>query len=406
MAEEEHALLSPSGAHRWMVCPGSVVLEQGEPDEESEFAAEGTLAHALAAHCLTNKVDAKNVETLKHRDKDVAISREMADYVQDYIDYILARGAGQDMMIEQRVEIDWITGEKDAKGTADAVILSDNGEYMHVIDLKYGRGVKVYAEENPQLQMYAAGALNQFSAFGDYKRIKIHVHQPRLDHADEWETDIRDLGQFVADAKKAADRVREAQKSNSLEGFLVPGDKQCKFCKAKATCPALASTVAQITGADFDDLTQEALIDPPDLGAAMAKTALVEMWIKGVRSKVESELLAGRKVNGYKLVEGKKGNRQWVDDAEVEKEMKAMRMTQEEMYSFNLLSPAKIEKKLKDNPKRWDRIAKHITQKKGEPSVAPVSDDRPTYDPKPAEDFGDVSDDPLAIPKALDRRVK
>jgi hypothetical protein len=238
--------------------------------------------------------------------------------------------------------------------------------------------------------------------------VKLHIHQPRLEHEDEWETDIVTLDAFAAEVKKAADRVREAQKSNSLEGFLVPGKKQCKFCKAKATCPALASTVAQATGADFDDLTQSELIDPVDLGAAMEKTDLIEIWIKGVRAKVEADLLAGRKVNGFKLVEGKKGNRQYDDEAAVEAECKSMRLTQDEMYSFKLKSPAQLEKQLKAAPKKWERITKHIKQKEGKPSVAKANDPRPTYNSNPSADFDDLVDEDinkkLEIPASLRRK--
>lgn len=402
----EHALLSPSGAERWMTCPASVVLEATMPDEESEFAAEGTFAHAVASHCLTNKLNATDIESITFKDKVTPVAREMAEHVQEYLDYVWARGAGQHLLIEQRVDIEWVTGEKDAKGTADTIIIADNGEYMHLVDLKYGMGVKVYAQENKQLQLYALGALNQFDMFGDFKKVKLHIHQPRLEHEDEWETDIVALGAFANEVKQAAARVREAQKSNSLEGFYMPSKKACKFCKARAICPALASTVAQATGADFDDLTQKALIEPIDLGAAMDKTDLIEMWIKGVRAKVEAELLAGRKVNGFKLVEGKKGNRQYDDEAVVEAECKAMRLTQDEMYSFKLKSPAQMEKQLKNNPKKWARIQEHIKQKEGKPSVAKSNDPRPPYNSNPSSDFETVGDNKLDIPPFLRRTAK
>jgi hypothetical protein len=112
--------------------------------------------------------------------------------------------------------------------------------------------------------------------------------------------------------------------------------------------------------------------------------------MRGVRAKVEAELLAGRKVNGFKLVEGKKGNRQYDDEATVEAECKAMRLTQDEMYSFKLKSPAQLEKQLKNNPKKWERIMKHIKQKEGKPSVAKAGDPRPTYNSNPSADFGEV----------------
>lgn len=396
-----------------MNCPGSVVLEAGQPDGESDSSREGSIAHALAAHCLLNKLNAVDVAEVKYEDKIVPVTAEMQGYVQEYLDYVWARAAGLDLMVEQRVELEPFTGEKGAQGTADAIVLADTGEYLDLIDLKYGANPKnkVLAENNEQLQMYALGAIRQFEMFGEFKKVRLHIHQPRLDHEDMWETDSAALVAFAAGVAKAVERIREAQKSNSLEGFLHPGTKTCTWCRAKAVCPALASQVAQATGADFNDVTQTALIDPPDIGAAMDKAELIEIWLKGVRAKAEGDLLNGQPVRGYKLVEGKKGNRDWTDDAAAEKEMKAMRLTQEKMYSFKLLTPTKIEKVLKNNPKLWARLDILIDRKPGKPSVAHANDPRPVYDPKPAADFSDASgddlvdDDPLAIPKFL-KKVK
>lgn len=413
---EYHALLSPSGAHRWMRCPGSIALSQGLPDEETEYAAEGTFAHAVAAHCLTHKLDARQVDKILHRGKDTPVSREMQDYVQEYLDYVYAHGAGQTIMHEQAVEIGWLTGETKtglfglfdktekevteeegepreyATGTADAVIMSDNGEYMHVIDFKYGAGYEVDAEDNEQLQLYAIGALYQFSMFGDFRRVTVHIHQPRREHFDRWDTDIVALGAFAAKVKDAAELVHKALKSNSLEGYLNPGKKQCKFCPAKAICPALANLVAEETGADFEDVTQMVLVEAPDPHKALLKVDMLEMYAKAVRARVEQDLLAGRPSKFWKLVEGRKGKRNWTDEAEVEALCKSMRMTQDEMYKSSLKSVAQMEKLYKANAKRWSRLSTLIgDQKSGQPSVAPIADPRTTYVSNPSGDFVDVA---------------
>lgn len=391
MAEDTHAVLSPSSSSRWMACPGSIILEANEPDKESDYSREGTLAHALAAHCLENKLKSRDILVFKHRGEQEVISQEMSDYVQEYIDYVLEQAKGHDLLIEQRLELEWLTQEKGAKGTADSVIVSKDGETLHVIDLKYGAGVKVDSFENSQLRIYGLAAHRQFDMLGDFKKIKLHIHQPRLDHIDFEELSITQLSSFRLDVWKAIERVEEAKKSNSLDGFLNPSDSACKFCKAAGKCPALANIVSEETGADFDDETQTELVAPIDLSIAMDKITLIEAWAKGVRAKAEAELFSGRKIKGWKLVEGKKGKRSWIDEKEAEKEMKALKLTAKEMYDTSILSVAKIEKTLKNKPEVFKKLKKLFGQKKGEPSVARASDPRPAYDPKPEEDFEDIA---------------
>lgn len=392
MANEAHAVLSPSSAVRWMTCPGSVVLEADEPNEDNEYSKEGTLAHALAAHCLLHKVDAHQVPFFTHNGKDETITQEMAGFVQEYIDYVWGHAAGQHLLVEQRLELEWLTGEKDAYGTADKVVLflGDDTDILDLDDFKYGfREVEVH--KNPQLLIYALAALRQFEMMGNFKKVRVGIHQPRIENVDKETVMVSDLKKFEKDVRAAVKQVGAAKKSNSLDGFLHPSEKACQWCKAKGKCPALAGVVVEITGADFNDVSQTELIAPVDLGVAMSKIDLIEAWAKGVRGKVEAELLSGRPVTGYKLVEGKKGNRQWIDEDDAEKKMRALKLRDEEIFSLNILTPSKLEKKLKAKPDIWNKLTNLITQKKGQPSVAPISDPRSAYNPKPEEDFEDVN---------------
>jgi len=183
------------------------------------------------------------------------------------------------------------------------------------------------------------------------------------------------------------------------QAYLNPGEKQCKFCKAKATCPALRAEVGGIVheAASLDDFADLVPLKPDSttgdnyLSIAMSMVGLVEDWCKGIRAEVERRLLAGQEVKDFKLVEGKRGNRKWADPVAVENVMKSFRLRQDEMYDLSLISPTKAEKLLKSNPKRWAKVQEHITQSTGKPSVAPVADPRPALDVQSvADDFRDL----------------
>ena len=388
-----HAKLSPSGAHRWMPCPGSVVLEAAYPDEGSIFADEGTAAHTLAAWCLTDGLPPEEYlgEIIHVGQRQFTVDKAMAGHVANYVKLVRELAEGGKLLVERKVPIGHLTDEEGATGTSDAVIIK--GDTLIVVDLKYGMGVPVDALENPQLRMYALGAYEAYSVLADFKQVSMYIHMPRLNYVSEYHVPIADLLAFGEQVRAAAEDCRAAEMAArgeagdlTIEDFLYPGEKQCRFCKAKATCPALLAEVTNAVGgepATAEDFAQFMPIDTTDgigdnyLSMAMDKVGLVEDWCKAIRAEVERRLLQGTDVPGYKLVEGKQGNRAWVDQAKAEAALKALRIKADDMYDKKLISPTTAEKLLKTDAKKWAKLQELITRASGKPSVAPATDKRP-----------------------------
>ncbi len=395
----EHALLSPSGAEGWLNCPGKLAMERDIPATGSDFADEGTAAHFLASECLMHNADPAaylnkalvvTEDGARWHQGEVGarylVDGDMVGPVRKYVQIVQQYAQLGTLMVEQRVPIGHITGEDGAEGTADAVVLTDDGEII-VIDLKYGRGVEVSAHDNSQLKLYALGAYEANSLVADFHHVRLVVCQPRITEApSEWDTTLEALIAFGQIAKAAAFhalQVLNTELPGAYIHHLRDGDAQCRWCRAKAICPKLRGTVALVTSADFDDLTQTELVvdqGPELLGRCMAKVDLIESWCKAVRAEVERNLLQGVPVPGYKLVEGRRGARKWANEAEAETLLKSMRLKLEEMYDLSLISPTTAEKLQKAGtigPRQWLKITAMVTQSEGKASVAPASDKRP-----------------------------
>lgn len=396
---EYHAKLSPSGAHRWMACPGSVVLEASFPDKGSVYADEGTAAHTLAAYCLQDGTEAKDYlgEMIHVGERLFVVDPAMAGHVADYVKFVRDLAKGKQLLVERKVPIGHLTGETGATGTSDAVIIDRDQEALIVADLKYGMGVKVDAIGNHQLQMYALGAYEAYGLLSDFSHVSMYIHMPRLNHVSEYHITVPELLQFADRVREAAANVEEAVILGAVNataaelhdaGHLNPGEKQCRFCKAKALpCPALLADVTEVVGgapvataeefAQFMPVNNDVEVGDNYLSIAMDKVGLVEDWCKAVRAEVERRLLRGDKVPGYKLVEGKQGIRRWVDADKAEAALKALKLKQDEIFERELISPTAAEKLLKKTPEKWEKLQGMISRNPGKPSVAPVTDKRP-----------------------------
>lgn len=425
---EYHAVHSPSGAKKRFACPGSLAMEAGLPNEGNDYTDEGTAAHALASMCLKdgshpsgylgrvlhviNGVYEPFPDTHVVSDtstvRTYTVDVEMAGKVNVYMQSVRKFAEGGTLAVEQALPIGHVSGEDGATGTGDAIIVTGDYKELQAHDLKYGMGVEVSAVENEQGLYYLSGALElhrpEFEAIGEMpERFRFVIHQPRLDHLSEWSCSYDELMAWQAKARKAEDYARTAleQKASWIHTedppVLVPGE-HCRsaFCKARASCPALANFVQHQVQCDFDVMLTETPAsiaariptDLKELGLKFAVRDIVADWVKQVCARAEGALFEYNNsaevqaALGLKLVQGKKGPRSWSKAEDAIALLKKMRMKTEEIFDLSVKSPPALEKQLAETPKRWQRIldAKLITQAEGKPSVAPITDKRPALD--------------------------
>jgi len=405
-----HARFSPSAASRWMACPGSIALSAGVESQGSVYADEGSAAHELAQRALSYRKPASFWigEEIQIGHRIFVVDAEMAEYVQAYCDDVLARVGDGTLLVEQRVGFSQAIGVEGQFGTADAIILSANGHDVAIVDLKYGQGVRVDAEENPQLMTYAAAVLETFDTIMDgVQSVTMVVSQPRLDHVSEWECPIGRIREHVESMRLAAQAALAACDDMELDGhvserFLHPSDKACQWCPVKATCPKLRATVSALVYDDFAALeAPEAIMvmgDPPvpkqaRLGALYGVLDLIEGWCRSVRGEVERQVMAGITIIGpdgepMKVIEGRKGHRTWIDPKAAEALLAGFLPADKLYKPVEIITPAVADKLLK---KQKHVIADLVKQSDGRPKVTLGSDPAPPYSgAASADEFGSV----------------
>ena len=404
-----HALLGASSGHCWGTCVAAPRAQKGLVDRGSRDADEGSAVHELGAWSLqTGKHPSEYPEThIQIGDTAWRITKEMVDNVVKYVDRVRTKAEGGTLLVEQRVTYGpvifgpepmtfptvaddgsdttiTVRPEDVGFGTSDAIYL--HPEVIGVEDYKNGANPNniVEADNNEQLLLYLIGALYEYGMLGDFKRGAMGITQPRLKHYPDAEIDIVDLEAFAAKIGAAGKRALELyyRREEPEMSDYTPGSA-CKWCKRKATCPALYQEVETETRDLFAALVENgasamaAAVPEDRLAQAMEKVGLLEDFTKAIRAETERRLLAGHPVPGFKLVEGRKGARKWTSDEEAEAVLKSMRLKTDEMYDYSVKSPTSIEKVLKDNPRRWTKLQELISRSDGKPSVAPESDKRP-----------------------------
>lgn len=370
-----HSRFGASGAHRWIECPASIIAEQDYPEQHSPYAAEGTCAHAVAEVALRNKVDAHVLVGQTMADApEVEVTEGMCEYVQQYLDYV--RSLPGHLYVEQRLDYSHVIPE--GFGTADAVLFDETTGTLYVVDLKYGQGVRVDAEDNPQAMLYAIGAIHALDWLADITRVVCVIVQPRLDHISEWETTPQRLEQFGQEAAKAA------QLALSDSPPFNPGEKQCRFCKASGNCEAQAQYNLETAGLEFGDDSEPSgvhALEGEQLAWVLGRLKALQDWVKAVESRATSVIDAGGHIPGYKLVEGR-SLRQWSDERDVEPVLQEQ--LGDDAFTFKLISPAQAEKALgKNHP----LLADWVVKPPGKPTLVPESDKRPAIRSSAERDF-------------------
>lgn len=371
-----HSLFSPSAAHRWMRCPGSLLLESREPASSSAYAEEGTRAHDLAAAILGG---------LDVRDGDP----EMLMHVSTYVDTVRKlAGECSTIHIERRIDFSEAIGQLDAFGTSDCLIVDDRT--LTVVDFKYGMGVRVEAKDNEQMLLYALGAMYSLNLWDQIKDIQLVIVQPRIGNFSSWLIDIADLEDIETMARKgAAAAARVLKAGEARDSDLTPGEKQCRFCRAKATCPALAEHVYRSVVEGFEDLDTSSVrsnahvvtsLTAQDVGRLMGEVDLIEGWCAAIRERAYRDLEAGVDVPGWKLVVGRKGQRKWESEAVVEDKLRHFGLNEYAIYEKSLISPAGAEKLVKAGvltKEQYIELQASMKQAGGKATIAPVTDKRP-----------------------------
>jgi len=384
MGATAHALLSPSAAHRWINCTAAPRLEADVEDKGSEFAAEGTLAHAYCAQKLKaflglpTEDEAKEIAELNDRYH----TGEMDEYTDTYKTIVLekynaARAKTKDALLLIETRLDFSEYVPDAFGTADAIIIADGT--MEVIDFKYGKGVKVSAEDNPQMKIYALGAYEKFSFEYKIDRVRMTIIQPRIENFSEWELSVSELMAWTDSVL-----TPKAQQAYKGDGPQVPGD-WCQFCKVKSSCRALTQKCIEAAKNHPDPK----LISPDELAAdVLPMLATVKTWLAGVEDYALQQALSGVQLAGWKVVEGRSVRKITDQDGAALALNKAGYKTTEIYKPQELRTITDLEKLT--GKKQFAAICGDFIEKpQGKPTLAPESDKRPAIDPL-ADDFKDV----------------
>lgn len=372
-APKAHALLGASSAERWLTCSPSARMCEGIPDTESPYAVEGTLAHEICELKLTkaytlalgSKAFTTRLNKLKKHELYQDEMLKCADIYVDYIDSImLSYPTTPHIAIERRVDYSEYVPE--GFGTADCIIVY--GDTLHVVDYKHGKGVPVSAENNPQMKLYALGALSAYGLLYPIQHVKMTIVQPRLDSISEWETTADELVTWGNEYVKP-----RAEKAYKGEGDCVAGE-HCRFCRAKATCRARAVTNLDLAKYAF---AKPATLSNAEIGEILQHAQDLEKWAKDIKEYALGEVLKGNDVPGWKAVEGR-STRSFADTDKAFATLTENGVEESLLYERTPLTLAKIETML-GKSRFAELLADQVVKSSGKPTIVPDSDKRKPY---------------------------
>lgn len=377
MPPNKHAMLGASSSHRWLSCTPSAVLEREFEDVETEAAAEGTAAHALSEHKLRKALKMRSKKPVSKYDCD-----EMDMYTDGYVEFVLEKLAeakekcsDPKVLIEQR--LDYSAYVPDGFGTGDCLIVSD--DTLHIIDFKYGQGVLVDAENNPQMMLYALGAVNLYDHLYSIKNVAMSIYQPRRENISTWTISIEELMTW-----KDEYLIPRAALASKGEGEYAPGP-HCKFCKAAVKCRARAEENLKLAKYEFKA--------PPLLTDAEIESILLCVedlckWASEIQAYAQDAAINhGKQWSGFKVVEGRTNRRYTDEDAVAEA---AKNAGYHDIYKHTLISITEMERLM--SKKTFSEILGSFVEKPtGKPTLVPISDKRPAINTSNAKnDFNEM----------------
>ena len=373
----KHAILSASGAHRWMNCTPSARLELEFDDNSGEAAAEGTAAHALSEHKLRKALKMRSKKPVSPYDSD-----EMDNYTDGYVEFVLevieqAKQACSDplILIEQR--LDFSKYVPDGFGTGDCVIIADGT--LHIIDFKYGQGVLVSAEDNPQMKLYALGALDLFDGIYDIEMVSMTIYQPRRENASTSIVSKESLYQWAEEVLKP-----KAELAFAGDGNYCPGE-WCQFCRAAVKCRARAEAKMKLSTFEF---ALPPLLSDEEIAGILSSIGDLTSWANEIIAyATDAAVNHGKKWPGFKVVEGR-SNRKYKDEEAVAEAAK--NAGYRDIYKQSLITITEMEK-LMGKSKFNEILGELVMKPPGKPTLVPVSDKRPEMNTSSAKnDFMEV----------------
>ena len=357
-----HARFSPSAAHRRLNCPPSLVLEEQFQGEESAYAAEGSAGHALAEHLIK-----KHLKIRSKRPVSDYYSDDLLEAVDEYVSYVIneieeAKRTCKAPIFSVEQQVDASEYVDECFGTADMVIVTD--KVAHIIDLKLGKGVAVFAEENPQLMIYGLGILSMAEILYDVEIVRMTIFQPRLNNSSTWDIAPDDL-------KNWGEEVLKPRGAMALMGAgEFKSGNWCRFCKARNKCRARAEQFLELAKMEFK---APALLSEEEIAEVLKVSDELSKWASDVYAYAQEQAIVhGKEWSGFKLVEGR-SNRKYSSEEEVAEA--AMAAGYKDIYKSSLVTITEMERLM--GKKEFNKILGHLVCKpQGKITLVPESDKR------------------------------